>query len=180
MAQNKPKRALANWLREERARRGWSVAEMARKLRQAADATAMPGIPHAHVLISYVSKWEWEHVGVSERYRLLYCAAFGIQPKDFGPPGSKRPTADNLAIVMFRTHPAGTGAGRGCQFNRFCTTPAKFLLQPAGVRQSARYACGRDLTRAINEVAGQAGTAVIVQRIVWPDQNVLRCNSQDV
>lgn len=143
---------------------------MARKLREVADASAMPGIPQAHVLMSYVSRWESGDTGVSRRYRLLICAAFGIQPEDFGPPGFKKPSAASLDIVILRKHPPGTGAGKGCQFNTFCTTLAKFILQSADAGQSPQYVCGRDLTRAITELMGQAGTTVIIQRIVRPDQ----------
>lgn len=170
MAPSEPSRALANWLWKERNKRRWTIAEMARKLREAADRAAMPGTPQAHVLMSYVSRWELGHVSVSPRYRVLICAAFGIQPEVFGPRGLKKPAAARLDIVILRKHPPGTGAGKACQFNKFCPTLAKFIVQPADARKSPQYFCGRDLTRAITELMGQTDTTVGIQRIVWPDQ----------
>lgn len=171
MAQTKPSRALADWLQRERTKRRWTAAEMARKLREAADAIGMPGIPQVHVLMSYVSRWEWQYCGVSERYRLLYCAAFGIAPSNFGPPGLKKPSAAGRDIVMFHAHPVGTGAPKECGFNEFCTALAKFIVQRSGADQKPEFVCGRDLAQAINELTGTARTAVVVQRITWQSES---------
>jgi transcriptional regulator with XRE-family HTH domain len=61
-------------LRAERKRRGWDRPEMARRL-----ARALPGArPDLDSLVSYVKRWEAGRVGVSERYRLAYVRAFGL------------------------------------------------------------------------------------------------------
>jgi transcriptional regulator with XRE-family HTH domain len=78
-------RALGAWLRQERQARGWDVPEMARRLRHAAtsiDAT----LPSKDILIAEVRRWERGRVGVSERYKLLYCKAFEIAPAEFYEP----------------------------------------------------------------------------------------------
>jgi hypothetical protein len=42
-------------------------------------------LPSKECLLVYVRRWERGDVGVSERYTLLYCEAFGITPEQFGP-----------------------------------------------------------------------------------------------
>lgn len=76
---------LSNWLREQRLARGWSVAEMGRQIQLAAKATGDRTVPRTAILASYVRRWEKGQIGVTERYRLHYCAALGIPPGQFGP-----------------------------------------------------------------------------------------------
>ena len=77
---------LGQWLRTQRRERGWDVPTMARQLARAAgDGRHL--LPSQECLLVYIRRWERGLVGVSERYVLLYCAAFGIEPDQFGPPG---------------------------------------------------------------------------------------------
>src|SRR5258708_15112299 len=76
---------LSTWLREQRLARGWSVAEMGRQLQQAAKASNDHTVPRTAILASYVRRWEAGKFGLTERYRLHYCTALGIQPSQFGP-----------------------------------------------------------------------------------------------
>jgi tetratricopeptide (TPR) repeat protein/transcriptional regulator with XRE-family HTH domain len=75
---------LTAWLREQRLARGWSVAEMGRQLQQAAKTTGDHTVPRTAILTSYVRRWEAGKIGLTERYRLHYCTAFGIPPAHFG------------------------------------------------------------------------------------------------
>lgn len=65
-------------IRAERKSRAWPADEMARRLRDAADAQTRARLPNLDVLVRYVRRWETGAVGVTERYRLLYARAFGI------------------------------------------------------------------------------------------------------
>jgi hypothetical protein len=88
------------WLREQRQARGWNIQQMARKLRDAgvlADDT-LPGNDCLGVMIR---RWE-KGYGISERYKIHYCHAFQIPPRDFGgtpaPQGAPgEPAADSTA-----------------------------------------------------------------------------------
>jgi transcriptional regulator with XRE-family HTH domain len=66
--------AIGARLRDERRARGWDRPEMARRL---ADALTGPRVDHES-LVSYVKRWEPGKVAVSERYRLAYARAFGL------------------------------------------------------------------------------------------------------
>ena len=59
---------------------------MARQLARAAGGDRHK-LPSQECLLVYIRRWERGNVGVSERYMLLYCAAFGIEPGQFGPAG---------------------------------------------------------------------------------------------
>jgi transcriptional regulator with XRE-family HTH domain len=76
---------LAAWLRRQREDRGWTRTELARQLIRAARArgdTSMPGVDN----ISHnIYRWERGAVAPAERYKLLYCGAFGIPFGQFGP-----------------------------------------------------------------------------------------------
>jgi transcriptional regulator with XRE-family HTH domain len=63
-------------IRAERKGRGWSVATMAKKLREAAD-DPQRDVPDLEGIRHNIFRWESGGSGVSERYRLLYCRAFG-------------------------------------------------------------------------------------------------------
>jgi hypothetical protein len=71
------RRVLAARIRAERKSRLWDVPEMARQLSRAA-GDARGALPDHGVLASYVRRWESTRAGISERFRLLYAAAFGI------------------------------------------------------------------------------------------------------
>jgi transcriptional regulator with XRE-family HTH domain len=83
--------AIGARLRAERTARGWDKPEMARQL-----ADALTGARVSHdTLISYVKRWEPGKVSVSERYRLAYARAFGLDEEDlFGDDASARRTQD--------------------------------------------------------------------------------------
>jgi transcriptional regulator with XRE-family HTH domain len=66
-------------LREWRRFQGWDVPEMARRMRMAAGDTPLPS--HDSV-IRMIRRWERGTYEVSERYELLYAAAFGVDPRD--------------------------------------------------------------------------------------------------
>jgi hypothetical protein len=87
---------LSAWLREQRLARGWSVAEMGRQLQQAARAGNDHTVPRTAILASYVRRWEAAKIGLTERYRLHYCTALGIQPSQFGP---RRPPAEAIGQI---------------------------------------------------------------------------------
>jgi transcriptional regulator with XRE-family HTH domain len=76
---------LAAWLRQQREERGWTRAEMARQLIQAGQARGDRHVPGLHNMAHNVYRWERAADGVSERYKLHYCQAFGIKPSQFGP-----------------------------------------------------------------------------------------------
>jgi hypothetical protein len=80
-----PTQTLPSWLRNQRLAHHWSIAEMGRQLRQAAKTTGDHTIPTAAILASYARRWETGRMGITERYRLHYCTALGLQPDDFGP-----------------------------------------------------------------------------------------------
>ena len=70
------KQEMGSWLRAERQSRQWDVPEMARQVRKAARGD--PHLPGLRDLRRMIRGWEAGEHGLSERYRLLYAAAFGI------------------------------------------------------------------------------------------------------
>jgi transcriptional regulator with XRE-family HTH domain len=87
---------LGTWLRQQRRARGWPVAEMARRIREAAKDSGDNTIPGNEAMCRNVRRWESGGGGVSERYQLHYCEALGLSPAQFGP-GRPHETADALA-----------------------------------------------------------------------------------
>ena len=75
---------LGAWLRQQREARGWAKAEMARRLVQAAREAGDNSVPSAAGMLHNIHRWERQG-GVSERHKLHYCRARGIQPGQFGP-----------------------------------------------------------------------------------------------
>ena len=57
---------------------------MARRLIQAARDADDKAIPELNGMLHNIHRWEREG-GVSERYRVYYCRAFGIHPSQFAP-----------------------------------------------------------------------------------------------
>jgi transcriptional regulator with XRE-family HTH domain len=86
---------LGLWLREQRQAHGWSTAEMARQLRQAAKANADTTVPGSAVLASYIRRWERGTISPTERYALHYCKALRIPPAQFGPSQPLPPEAED-------------------------------------------------------------------------------------
>ena len=81
---------LAAWLRRQREDRGWTRTELARQLIRAARARGDTSMPGAGNISHNIYRWERGAVAPAERYKLLYCGAFGIPFSQFGtalPPG---------------------------------------------------------------------------------------------
>ena len=81
---------LAAWLRRQREDRGWTRTELARQLIRAARARGDTSMPGAGNISHNIYRWERGAVTPAERYKLLYCGAFGIPFSQFGtalPPG---------------------------------------------------------------------------------------------
>jgi len=72
------------WLRRQREDRGWAVREMARRLIDAGHAAGDKAMPAVDSMAAYVRRWEHGKYGLTERYRLYYCAALGLDPSQFG------------------------------------------------------------------------------------------------
>jgi excisionase family DNA binding protein len=66
--------AFGAWLRRQREARGWSRTELAHRM---ADAAGSAVTAPAHVLESYLSRWEAGNVAISGRYRQLLDAVLG-------------------------------------------------------------------------------------------------------
>jgi transcriptional regulator with XRE-family HTH domain len=96
---------LGVWLRGQRLARGWAVADMARHLRHAGKETGDNHLPGTATLAAYIRRWERGVIAPSERYQLLYGAALGIPPGEFGPGQShQRPpgSADSSGSISRR------------------------------------------------------------------------------
>jgi hypothetical protein len=74
---------VAAWLRRQREDRGWSKAEMARRLIQAAREANDTAVPELSGMVHNIHRWE-RLGGISERHRLHYCRALHIHPSQFG------------------------------------------------------------------------------------------------
>jgi tetratricopeptide (TPR) repeat protein len=87
---------LGAWLRQQREARGWTKAEMGRRLVQAGRDNSDKAIPGAEGMLHNIHRWE-RHGGVSERHKLHYCRALGILPSQFGPHQPCPPPATAMA-----------------------------------------------------------------------------------
>jgi transcriptional regulator with XRE-family HTH domain len=104
-----PAAELGPWLREQRRSRGWDVPQMARRLTSAA-GSERGALPSKECLLVYIRRWERGTVGPSERYRLLYCRAFGIPLSQLGPdPGNQAVAAGNGHLPADRQSPGESG-----------------------------------------------------------------------
>jgi len=79
------RRVVGARLRAERKLRLWDVPEMARQLASAA-GSGRKTLPAHDTLVGYVRRWESGRAGISDRFRMLYAAAFGIAEEDLFPP----------------------------------------------------------------------------------------------
>ena len=87
---------LGTWLRQERERRSWTRAEMARRLIKAARASGDATMPSADNISHNIYRWERGVISPSERYKYFYCQAFGISSSDFGAIVGRREEAQRL------------------------------------------------------------------------------------
>ena len=81
---------LAAWLRRQREDRGWTRTELARQLIRAARARSDTSLPGTDNISHNIYRWERGAVTPAERYKLLYCSAFGISFSQFGPDADGR------------------------------------------------------------------------------------------
>jgi transcriptional regulator with XRE-family HTH domain len=75
---------LGTWLRQQREARSWTRREMARQLIQAGRDTGDTTVPGVDSMCHNIHRWEQGRGGLTERYKLHYCRAFGITPDQFG------------------------------------------------------------------------------------------------
>jgi transcriptional regulator with XRE-family HTH domain len=76
---------LGAWLRAQRETRAWTQDEMARRITAAARAAGDTSLPGTSSLAHNIYRWERGKNHLTDRYRLYYCQALGITPRDFGP-----------------------------------------------------------------------------------------------
>jgi transcriptional regulator with XRE-family HTH domain len=107
---------LSAWLRAQRRARGWDVPQMARQLARAT-GDQRGALPSKDCLLTYIRRWERGTVGVSERYRLLICTAFGIPLAHFGQdqpavplPADTDSSGDPAELAIPGTAPAGAAS----------------------------------------------------------------------
>jgi transcriptional regulator with XRE-family HTH domain len=102
---------LAAWLRQQREDRGWTIAEMARRLVQAGHDSDDTAMPSAASMQHNIYRWERGEGGLSERHKLHYCRALGILPSHFG---SSQPPATAIAgTTGAMVAPAGSPTPEG-------------------------------------------------------------------
>ena len=131
---------LGAWLRQQREARGWSKAEMARRLVQAGHDNGDKAVPGVEGMLHNIHRWE-HHGGVSERHKLHYCRALGILPSQFGPHQPGQPLATAMAgatgAIVVPAPPTAPGV--------IAPIPISLTSHPAPALQafSAVAYCGR-------------------------------------
>ena len=109
----------AAWLRAERERRGWNRPQMARRIIQAAHIKGDRSVPGLDSMLHNLYRWERGLDGVSERYRLLLQAIFGLPPPAAAVNGTTHTTlalgngtgpASALTVTITIALPPGTAA----------------------------------------------------------------------
>jgi excisionase family DNA binding protein len=75
---------LGAWLRDQRTRRGYSVADMGGRLRTAGTAEGYH-MPSAPLMSAYVRLYEHGHLVPVGHHHDLYCQVLGIPDSQFGP-----------------------------------------------------------------------------------------------
>jgi hypothetical protein len=134
--------ALGAWLRQQRQARSWNVPEMASRLRAAA-AGIGDTLPGRATVEAHVRRWESGVIAPSERYKLLYCRAFGITAAQYGPgpgPGDGQRGGHVTAHPGLLPPPspppmpaasAGHALPRPCDQIRQLAAPYPTMAQPA-------------------------------------------------
>ena len=89
---------VSTWLRTQREARGWTRSEMARQLIAAGRARGDRQLPGLDGMCHNIYRWE-RGGPMSERYRLHYCRAFGIQPAQFAPGPIPEPAAEPAVLA---------------------------------------------------------------------------------
>jgi transcriptional regulator with XRE-family HTH domain len=89
---------LATWLRGQREARGWSRADMARRLIAAAREAGDDAASSPENLCNSIYRWERGLSGISGPHRLLICRAFGISPARFGGHGADACLTDSWRV----------------------------------------------------------------------------------
>jgi hypothetical protein len=90
---------VSGWLRAQREARGWTRPEMARQLIQAGRAGGDRQLPGLDGMCHNIYRWE-RGGPISERYKLHYCRAFGIQAAQFAPrPGPELATGTGVSAA---------------------------------------------------------------------------------
>lgn len=98
---------LADRLVAGRLRCGLSKRELARRIA----AHVEDQCPAVETLLSYVKRWESGKSGISERYRLAYAAALGLDPSDlFGPEQRDWDDMERRRLLLLAALGLGAGA----------------------------------------------------------------------
>jgi hypothetical protein len=127
----------AAWVRQQREHRGWSKAEMARRLIQAGREADDTAIPELSGMLHNIHRWEREG-GISERHKLHYCRALGIHPSQFGLSTGEPADAVTLSLSA-EASPAASAALAPVQHPAAVPAIADPCLQaPAGVAYRGR------------------------------------------
>jgi hypothetical protein len=177
--------SVGTWLRAQRQARGWNVPETARRLRKAATSTA-DTLPANGVLEAHIRRWERCVIAPSERYKLLYCLAFGITPGQYGQvqpppppaldgPAPSRPPAHIPALaqktpqaaalcpaLLSRLIAKALTAGAACHCGNHTSPVADHVDTESTIRlliTQAAYTRGADVA-AIARVVGMSATEV--------------------
>jgi transcriptional regulator with XRE-family HTH domain len=138
---------LGIWLRAEREERGWSRADMARRLIAIAREAGDEGLPSAENLRKSIYRWEAGQVDVSEKYRLLYCRVLVIKPAQFGP--QPEPSPDMAVIQAAAVLTARVGVPS-------CGLVAYRGIEAPGIRQCT---AGQEVLMAAHEGSDHAARA---------------------
>ena len=103
---------LGVWFRQQREARGWTRREMARRLIDAGRAADDKSMPSVDGMCHNIHRWERGQGGLTERYKLYYCRAFGIHPSQFGPGQSEElpGTAAGAATAALAVSPLSPAA----------------------------------------------------------------------
>lgn len=151
---------LAAWLRQEREARGWPKAEMARRLVQAGREAGDRSIPSAGGMLHNIHRWEREG-GVSERHKLHYCRALGIQPSRFGPGHAREASGTSTAGTAVAVSPDAPAPGQppaSALIPAALHLPASALVAYLGSQEpfSGRSAVEREVLMAAHEGSDHA------------------------
>lgn len=135
---------LGTWLRGQREARGWSRADMARRLIAAAREAGDDAASSPENLCNSIYRWERGFSGISGPHRLLICRALGISPARFGEHGADGPGQPDglLESVRGPSNPA---------VSRLRDVSFKGALLPPVYEQ--RLAAGKHLPRSADRMS---------------------------